>query len=347
MKILIDGMGGDYAPQEIVKGAVKAAADIDETLVILGPEDQIREQLDACRWNGKNIEIVNATEVIGNDETPAMAVRRKKDSTIVKGMNMIKNGEGDVLISGGSTGALLSAGLVVLGRLKGIRRPAIAAWFPALDGSGSTLLLDCGANVEAKPEYVYQNGIMGSIFVRAIKGIESPSVKLLNIGAEDGKGDELHKEAFRMLSEADINFEGNIEGRDVVFGGCDIVVTDGFSGNIFLKSSEGMSLAIMGQFKKKLTEGLVAKAGAMLAYSKIKEIRNVFDYSDVGGAPILGLKGAVLKMHGNSQETEVYYAIHKAVPYVKNDVTGMIAEAVRRNDVLSGKKESSEDEGDK
>jgi glycerol-3-phosphate acyltransferase PlsX len=262
-------------------------------------------------------------------------------------MNMIKNGEGDVLMSGGSTGALLAAGLVVLGRLKGIKRPAIAAWFPALAEGGSTLLLDCGANVEAKPEYVYQNGIMGSIFVRAIKGIEEPSVKLLNIGAEAGKGDELHKEAFRMLSEADINFAGNIEGRDVIFGGCDIVVTDGFSGNIFLKSSEGMSLAIMGQFKKKLTEGVVAKAGAMLAYSKIKEIKKVFDYSDVGAAPILGLKGAVLKMHGNSTETEVYYAIKKAIPYVNNDVTGMIAEAVSRNNVLSAKKETGGDEEDK
>lgn len=345
MKILIDGMGGDFAPKEIVKGAVRAAAEIDETIVILGPEDLIKKELDACRWSGSNIEIVNAAEVISNDETPAMAVRRKKDSTIVRGMNMIKDGEGDVLISGGSTGALLAAGLVVLGRLKGIRRPAIAAWFPALSEGGSTLLLDCGANVEAKPEYVYQNGIMGSIFVRAIKGIEKPSVKLLNIGAEAGKGDELHKEAYKMLSEADINFDGNIEGRDVIFGGCDVVVTDGFSGNIFLKSSEGMSLAIMGQFKKKLTEGVVAKAGAMLAYSKIKEIRKVFDYSDVGGAPILGLRGAVLKVHGNSKETEVYYAIHKAIPYVRNDVTGMIAEAVSHSDGLSAKKENGEDEG--
>jgi glycerol-3-phosphate acyltransferase PlsX len=343
MKILIDGMGGDHAPVEIVKGAVKAAAEIDETIVILGPEELIKEELDKNKWKGTNIEIVNATEVITNEETPAMAVRKKKDSTIVKAMNMLKAGEGDVFISGGSTGALLAGGLVILGRIKGIKRPAIAAWFPKLgDGDSSTLLLDCGANVEAKPEYIFQNGVMGSIFVRGIKGIESPVVKLLNIGAEAGKGDELHKEAYYMLEAGDINFEGNIEGRDVIFGGCDIVVTDGFSGNIFLKSSEGMSLAIMGQFKKKLTEGFVAKTGAMLAYSKIKEIRKVFDYSDAGGAPILGLRGAVLKVHGNSKETEVYYAIHKAIPYVKNDITGMIAEAVAQNEELINKKEKEE-----
>ena len=192
MRILIDGMGGDYAPEEIVKGAVKAAAEISETVVILGPEDEIRKQLKANRWKGENIEVVNATEVISNEEFPAMAVRKKKDSTIVKGMNMLKDGEGDVFISGGSTGALLAGGLFTLGRIKGIKRPAIAAWFPRAGKEGVTLLLDCGASVEAKPEYLYQYGIMGSIFVRGITGNESPVVRLLNVGAEEGKGDDLH-----------------------------------------------------------------------------------------------------------------------------------------------------------
>lgn len=339
MRILIDGMGGDYAPEEIVKGAVKAAAEISETVVILGPEDEIRKQLKANRWKGENIEIVNATEVISNEEFPAMAVRKKKDSTIVKGMNMLKDSEGDVFISGGSTGALLAGGLFTLGRIKCIKRPAIAAWFPRAGKEGVTLLLDCGASVEAKPEYLYQYGIMGSIFVRGITGNEDPVVRLLNIGAEEGKGDDLHKTAFNMLQEADINFQGNIEARDVIFGETDVVVTDGFSGNVYLKSSEGMSLAIMREFKRKLTEGIVAKAGAMLAYSKIKEIKEVFDYSDAGGAPILGLKGPVLKIHGNSKATEVYYAIHRAVDYVDNDITGMITEAVSSTDALAGKGE--------
>ena len=339
MKILIDGMGGDYAPAEIVKGAIKAASEISETVIIIGPEDEINEQLRANRWRGDNIEVVNATEVITNEEQPAMAVRKKKDSTIVKGMNMLKSGEADIFISGGSTGALLAGGLVTLGRIKGIKRPAIAAWFPRAGKEGVTLLLDCGASVEAKPEYIYQYGIMGSIFVKGITGNEAPIVRLLNVGAEEGKGDELHKTAFNMLKESGLNFQGNIEARDVIFGETDVVVTDGFSGNIYLKSSEGMSLAIMGEFKRKLTEGVIAKAGAMLAYSKIKEIKAVFDYSDAGGAPILGLTGAVLKIHGNSKATEVYYAIHRAVDYVDNNITGMIAEAVANSEELAKKGE--------
>ena len=310
MKILIDGMGGDYAPEEIVKGAIKAASEISETVVIIGPEEAINEQLRANRWKGDNIEVVDATEVITNEEQPAMAVRKKKDSTIVKGMNMIKTGEANIFISGGSTGALLAGGLVTLGRIKGIKRPAIAAWFPRAGKEGVTLLLDCGASVEAKP-----------------------------VGAEEGKGDDLHKTAFNLLKESGLNFQGNIEARDVIFGETDVVVTDGFSGNVYLKSSEGMSLAIMGEFKRKLTEGFIAKAGAMLAYSKIKEIKEVFDYSDAGGAPILGLKGAVLKIHGNSKATEVYHAIHRAVDYVDNDITGMIAEAIANSEEFADKGE--------
>lgn len=337
MKILIDGMGGDYAPEEIVKGAIRAASEISETVVIIGPEEAIHEQLRVNRWRGGNIEVVDATEVITNEEQPAMAVRKKKDSTIVKGMNMLRTGEADIFISGGSTGALLAGGLVTLGRINGIKRPAIAAWFPRAGKEGVTLLLDCGASVEAKPEYIYQYGIMGSIFVKGITGNEAPVIRLLNVGAEEGKGDDLHKTAFNMLKESTLNFQGNIEARDIIFGETDVVVTDGFSGNIYLKSSEGMSLAIMGEFKRKLTEGVIAKAGAMLAYSKIKEIKEVFDYSDAGGAPILGLKGAVLKIHGNSKATEVYYAIHRAVDYVDNNITGMIAEAIGNSEELAKK----------
>lgn len=341
MKIIIDGMGGDYAPQEIVKGVVKAASEINETIVIVGPEELIGNCLKENNYTGNNIEIVNATEVISNNEPPAMAIRRKKDSTIVKGMNMVKNGEGDIFISGGSTGALLSGGLTTIGRIKGIRRPAIAAWFPKLNGNGTTLLLDCGASVEPKPEYLLQNGIMGSIFVTGVKGIQNPDVRLLNIGMEEGKGDDLHKEAYKLLAASEINFNGNIEGRDVAETDCDVVVTDGFSGNIFLKSSEGTVLALMNQLKARLSEGILAKAGALLAYGKIKEMKKLFDYSDVGGAPILGLKGPVVKIHGNSKATEVYYAVLKAIPFVNNDVTGMIAKAVTDNAELSGNSDGS------
>lgn len=339
MKVLIDGMGGDYAPDEIVKGAVKAAPETKETIAIIGPEALIRKALEDNNWKGGNIEIVDAKEVITNDESPAMAVKKKKDSTIVKGMAMIRSGEADVFISGGSTGALLSAGLINLGRIKGIKRPSIAAWFPRAGSDGSTLLLDCGANVESKPEYIYQSGIMGSIFVKGITGNEEPVVRLLNVGAEEGKGDDLHKDAYKLLKNSDINFQGNVEARDIVFGETDVVVTDGFSGNIFLKSSEGMSLAITGLLKEKLSEGLRAKVGAALAYNKLRDLKSTFGYADAGGAPILGLKGAVLKIHGNSKETEVYYAIHRAIDYVNNDITGMIEEAILKSE--TAKKEHS------
>ena len=332
-------MGGDNAPREIIKGAVRAASELaetdkDVTIGIIGPEELMNNCLKENGWTGSNIEVIDATEVITNDEAPAMAVRKKKDSTIVKALTMIKSGEADALISAGSTGALLAGGLVTLGRIKGIRRPAIAAWFPKMHNGGTTLLLDCGANVEAKPEYIFQNGIMGAMYVEGVKGIKSPEVRLLNIGAESAKGDELHKEAHRLLASGSINFAGNIEGRDVAVTDCDVVITDGFSGNIFLKGSEGAVLAIMSKFKEKLQEGVKAKLGAMLAYNKIKELKKLFDYAEVGGAPILGLKGAVLKVHGNSGESEVYWAILKAIPYIRNNVTKMIEDAVTQNEEL-------------
>lgn len=328
MNIMIDGMGGDHAPEEIVKGAVQAAKEISGTVSIIGREERINECLQALNWNGDNIEVVNAMEVISNNESPAMAVRKKKDSSISKGMRMLKEGEVDAFISGGSTGALLSAGLLILGRIRGIKRPAIAAFFPKIGMNDTSLILDCGANAESRPEYLLQYGIMGSIFVEKVKGIENPEVMLLNVGAEEEKGDPLHKESFELLRNADINFKGNCEGRDVPFGCCDVVVTDGFSGNVFLKSSEGVALAVMKRIKQKMTEGLVAKAGALLSYNKLKEIKKEFDYSEEGGAPILGLKGPVLKIHGSSKANAVYNAILKAVPYVEQDVTALIENAI-------------------
>lgn len=328
MNIMIDGMGGDHAPEEIVKGAVQAAKEISGTVSIIGREERINECLQALNWNGDNIEVVNATEVISNNESPAMAVRKKKDSSISKGMRMLKEGEVDAFISGGSTGALLSAGLLILGRIRGIKRPAIAAFFPKIGMNDTSLILDCGANAESRPEYLLQYGIMGSIFVEKVKGIENPEVMLLNVGAEEEKGDPLHKKSFELLRNADINFKGNCEGRDVPFGCCDVVVTDGFSGNVFLKSSEGVALAVMKRIKQKMTEGLAAKAGALLSYNKLKEIKKEFDYSEEGGAPILGLKGPVLKIHGSSKANAVYNAILKAVPYVEQDVTALIENAI-------------------
>lgn len=328
MNILLDGMGGDNAPDAIVRGAVLAAEEIDEQITILGSEKIIYECLENEEWSGTNISVANATEVISNYEPPAMAIRKKKDSTIVRGMEMLKKGEADAFISAGSTGALLSGGLLILGRIKGIKRPAIAAFYPKIGKGETTLLLDCGANVECKPEYMGQFGIMGSIFVECVSGKKDPEVMLLNVGAEQSKGDDLHKKAYKLLSESGINFKGNAEGRDIPFGICDVVVTDGFAGNVFLKTSEGTALAIMKTIKHKLMESNMSKIGALFAAGKLKELKNEIDYTEEGGAPILGLKGAVLKIHGSSDANAVYNAVLKAVPYVKNDVTGRIAKAI-------------------
>lgn len=328
MNILIDGMGGDFAPYEILKGAVKAAKEIDETITIIGPENTIIKEIKNLGFEGNNIKIVDSKEVITNNESPAMAVKKKKDSTIVRGMEMLKDGEGDVFISAGSTGALLSAGLLKVGRIKGIKRPAIAAFFPKIGKNDTTLLLDCGANVETKALYLAQFGIMGSVFISGIKKKVNPEIKLLNIGVEAEKGDDLHKEAYSLLQKTNINFTGNIEARDVANTDCDVVVTDGFSGNIFLKSSEGVAISIMKRIINQLKNGIFSKVGMLLSVSKLKELKKEFDYSEEGGAPILGLKGAVLKIHGNSKEKAVYKAILKSVDYVKADITGKIENSI-------------------
>lgn len=344
MNILLDGMGGDNAPLEIVKGAIKAAPEIDGQISIIGKEQDIQEAFSKLGYTKGDIKVINATEVVTNNEAPAMAVRKKRDSSITRGMGMVKSGEADAFLSAGSTGALLSAGLFFLGRIKGIQRPAIAAFFPKIGKNDTTLLLDCGANVESKPEYLLQNGIMGSIFVEKVKGVDDPEVKLLNVGAEDEKGDSLHKEAFQMLSGADINFQGNCEGRDVPFGCCDVCVTDGFSGNVLLKSSEGVAMAIMGRIKEKLKESPVSMMGAALAGGKLRDLKKEFDYSEEGGAPILGLKGPVLKMHGSSNADAVYNAILKAVPYVEKDVTGTIERAVAEYSAREEEREAEKEE---
>lgn len=335
MNILIDGMGGDYAPQEIVKGAISAARKIEDTITIIGAQELIGTELEKRGWDGDNIAVVNATEVVTNNEAPAMAVRKKKDATVNVGMRMIKAGDGDVFISGGSTGALLAAGLLGLGRIKGIKRPAIAAFFPQIGKNETTLLLDCGANVDCKSEYLYQFGIMGSIYVENVKGIEHPDVRLLNVGTEAEKGDDLHKEAHELLANSSINFKGNVEGREIASGVCDVVVTDGFSGNVFLKSSEGLALSIMGRLKGVLLGGTISRIAALMLSKQLKEMKKEFDYSEEGGAPILGLKGPVLKIHGSSKAYAVYNAILKARDYVASDVTGQIEKALADNDELS------------
>ena len=333
MNILIDGMGGDHAPQEIVKGAIQAAREIEDTVTIIGAEDLIKEELNSQRWDGSNIKVLNATEVITNNEAPAMAVRKKKDSTVNRGVQMVKECEADIFISGGSTGALLAAGLLGLGRIKGIKRPAIAAFFPQIGKDDTTLLLDCGANVDCKPEFLYQFGVMGSIFVQNVKGKESPDVRLLNVGAEAEKGDELHKGAYELLANSSINFQGNIEGREVVTGVCDVVVTDGFSGNIALKTLEGAAKNLLSLLKGKEKQPIFKSFAKFIlrfffkdAYHRLKRI-NPDEYN---GASLLGLTAVVVKSHGSANVDAFARAIADAALQARLQIPQKILAGLQR-----------------
>ena len=327
MRIILDGMGGDNAPGAIVEGAVLASKEIDHEIVIIGQEELIQNELNKYRYNPKKISVVNAREVITNEEAPVRAVRSKKDSSIVRGINMVKNGEGDIFISAGSTGALLSGGLFILGRIQGIDRPALASVYPIVGGTPS-LLVDAGANAECKPNNLLEFGIMGNIYMEKVIGRENPKVGLVNIGTEAAKGNTLTKAAYELLEQSDMNFIGNVEAREVPKGVCDVIVCDGFTGNVVLKLTEGLAWNILQVIKKKFTDGVKAKLGAALLIDKLSELKTEFDYSEYGGAPILGVKGPIVKMHGSSSANAVKNTILKGIPYVEEKVVETIQNSV-------------------
>lgn len=327
MRVIIDGMGGDYAPAEIVKGAVEASKEFNGEILIIGDEEAIKMELAQYEYDESIIKTVHATEVITNNEAPVMAIRRKKDSSIVKGLNMVKNGEADVFVSAGSTGALLAGGLFILGRIKGIDRPALASVYPMM-GLEPGLLLDAGANAECKPQNLRDFAIMGSLYMEKVLGRENPKVGLVNIGAEEEKGSTLTKEAHQLLKELDINFVGNVEARYIPKGACDVIVADGFTGNIVIKMTEGLALTLLKEIKKKFTDGTRAKLGAIMLQNKLGELKAEFDYSEYGGAPILGVKGPIIKIHGSSKAKAVKNAILKCIPYVEENVVKRIEDAI-------------------
>ncbi|MCI2061609.1 MAG: phosphate acyltransferase PlsX [Eubacteriaceae bacterium] len=328
MKIILDGMGGDNAPAEIVKGAVAASREISHKIVIVGREEQIAAELSKYKYDDSQITIVNAEEVIEMEDSPVKAVRAKKDSSMVKGLRMVKSGEGDLFISAGSTGALLAGSLFNIGRIRGIDRPAIASIYPILGHNRPSLLVDAGANAECKLNNLIEFAYMGSIYMEKVVGRKSPTVGLVNIGTEEGKGNLLYKSAYAVLKKSGLNFVGNVEARDVPKGACDVIVCDGFTGNVILKLTEGLAWNIFKMVKNKMTDGVRAKIGAALLLTKIKEIRKETDYSEYGGAPILGVKGPVVKMHGSSSANAVKNTILKAIPYVEENVVSMIQESV-------------------
>lgn len=333
MRIILDGMGGDNAPLEIVKGAVEASSKIDHQIVIVGREDEINAELAKYNYDESKIQVVHASEVIENEDSPVKAIRRKTDSSMVKGLTMLKEGEGDLFISAGNTGAYMAGSLFILGRIPGIDRPAIASIYPIAGGALPSIIVDAGANSECRPSNLLEFAIMGSLYMEKVMDRKNARVGLVNLGIEENKGTTVTKAAHKLLKEADINFIGNVEARDVPKGACDVIVCDGFTGNIILKLTEGFAWNLLKTMKKKFTAGISAKMGAVLLAGKVKEIKDEFDYSEYGGAPILGVNGHVLKIHGSSGATAVKNAIIKGIPYAQENVVGRITSAMEGVDV--------------
>ena len=324
MRIILDGMGGDNAPAEIVKGAVAAAESISDEIYIVGEPGAIEKQLKACKYKGDQIKIVPAHDVITMHDSPVKAIRHKTDSSLVVGLNMLKNGEGDMFVSAGNTGALIVGSRLLLGRIRGIDRPALASVYPDMTGGDPCLLVDAGASSESKARNLLEYGLMGSIFVEKVWGRPDPKVGLVNLGAEESKGTSVTKDAYQMLAGSHLNFIGNVEGRDVPKGACDVIVCDGFTGNVILKLTEGVSMSIFKLIKDVLKSNVKAMLGGALIKSKLTGLKDEFDYEEYGGAPVLGVSGPVIKMHGSSTERAVKSAILRGIPYAKENVVDII-----------------------
>lgn len=332
MKLAIDAMGGDHAPKEVVLGAIEAVREIQDLEIILfGNEKSIKEYL----VDDERIKVIHTEEVITSDDEPVRAVRRKKDASMVVMAQYVKDKKADACISAGNTGALMSAGLFILGRIKGIERPALAPTLPTKDGKGF-LLLDVGANVDAKAQHLLQYGIMGSIYAKEVRKVENPRIGLLNIGTEQGKGNELTKRAYDLLTEAPVNFIGNIEARDLLEGQADVIVTDGFSGNVALKTIEGTASMMFSLLKDTFTQNMKTKLAAGMIKSDLRNLRDQLDYSEYGGAGLFGLSAPVIKAHGSSNARAIYNAIRQASDMVENQVANTIEKTI-----LSMDRESS------
>lgn len=332
VKVALDAMGGDNAPGEIVKGAVLALEQKSELYIYLvGKEQDIKQELAKYTYDNTRLEVVNATEVIETAEPPVMAIRKKKDSSIVVAMNMVKNGECDAFVSAGSSGAILVGGQVLVGRLKGVERPPLAPLIPTKDGV--TLLIDCGANVDSRPSFLVQFAKMGSVYMEHVMGIKNPRVGIVNIGAEEEKGNSLVKETFPLLKNCpDINFVGSVEARDIPYGMADVVVCDAFVGNAILKTYEGVGGVLMGAIKESLMSNVRTKIGALLIKPALKKTLKRFDSSEYGGAPLLGLKGLVVKTHGSSKAGEIKNTLLQCITFKEQNINDKIIQIISNTD---------------
>ena len=324
VRVAIDAMGGDYAPAEIVKGTVDALKERTQiSAVLVGDENAIRRELGKGSWPEDRITIRHASETIEMAEPPVMAIRRKKDSSMVRGMQMVRDGEADAFISGGNSGAVMVGGQAIVGRIRGIERPPFAALMPTR--KGVLLSLDCGANVDCRAEHLVAFARMGSIYMRDVVGIPNPRVGILNIGAEEDKGNALVKEAYPLLESCeDIHFTGSCEARDVTAGVCDVLVCDGFAGNIVLKMYEGVASTLLSAVKESLMSSLRSKIGALLIKPALKGTLKTFSTDSYGGAPVLGLKGLVVKIHGNAKAVVVKNAILQCETFCEQNITEKI-----------------------
>ena len=346
MKIILDAMGGDHAPEAPVLGAIQAAKDFGAQVTLVGRGEAI---LEAMRKNGidnlpDGVEIAHAEDVVDMHDDPAKVIRKKPKSSMVLGLKMLSDGQGEAFISAGSTGALLSGATLLVKRVKGIRRAAMGPAMPNKAG-GKTVLLDCGANAECTPEFLLQFGIVGTLHARKSLGIANPRVGLLNIGTEDTKGTPLQKEAYALLTEAKemglVNFIGNVEGRDVLLGGVDVVVCDGFSGNVLLKSIEGTAMYMGSLMKHKIFKrNVLSKIGYLLCKPGVDAVMKLMDYREIGGTQFLGIKKPVIKAHGSSDALAFRNAVRQAMEAAENDFSEELELGLKE---LAAKKESSDD----
>ncbi|GLB29296.1 phosphate acyltransferase [Lacrimispora amygdalina] len=329
IKVAVDAMGGDYAPVQTVAGAVEAVnANKEIRVLLVGQEQMISKELEKYKFHKEQIQIVNATEVIETEEPPVNAIRKKKDSSIVVGMNLVKQKEADAFVSAGSSGAILVGGQVIVGRIKGVERPPLAPLIPT--EKGVSLLIDCGANVDARPSHLVQFARMGSLYMEHVVGIKNPTVAIVNIGAEEEKGNALVKETFPLLKDCkDIHFTGSIEAREIPHGGADVIVCEAFVGNVILKLYEGVGATLINKVKSGMMSSFRSKIGALLVKPALKETLKSFDSSGYGGAPLLGLNGLVVKTHGNSKAAEVKNSILQCVTFKEQGINDKIRESLK------------------
>ena len=330
MKIAIDGMGGDNAPKAIIEGCIEALKENkDIELYITGPEEIIKKELSNYSYDNEKVKVINASEIITTNEHPVMALRKKKDSSIVKALKLVKDKECDAIISAGSTGAFLAGCTLIVGRIKGIERPALAPIMPGRNGA--FMVIDAGANVDCKPSYLHQFAHMGNIYFENVLNYKNPSTGLINIGAEEEKGNELTKETFKLLKESsDLNFVGNVEPRDISTGDVNVLVCDGFVGNTVLKMYEGVASNLLGTIKDEIKASVISKIGALFLMPVFKALKKKFDYKEYGGAPFLGVDGVCVKAHGSSDSRAFKNAIKQSIIFFENDIVGKIKKDIKQ-----------------